>query len=242
MKDPVTPLAAAALLWAAASFCPAPATAAEPAPVVVELFTSQGCSSCPPADALLGELIEQEGILPLSFHVTYWDRLGWPDTFGLRASTDRQEDYARSLGLSGLYTPQMVIGGRIDAVGSRRGRVLEAIELLRSHPESGPAIAIADGRLRLEATAEGPCRLWLMAFDRAREVAIGRGENRGRTIRYQNVVRTIVDLGSWDGSATTLALPLARLAAEQRDAVAVLVQRKSDGAILAAERVDLPPS
>ena len=100
--------------------------------MVVELFTSQGCNSCPPADALLGELTRQADILPLSFHVTYWDRLGWPDTFGLQASTDRQEAYARSLGLSGLYTPQMVVGGRIDVVGSQRLRVLEAIELLRS--------------------------------------------------------------------------------------------------------------
>jgi hypothetical protein len=241
MKDPVTPLVAAVLLCAAASFCPGPASAAEP-PVVVELFTSQGCDSCPPADAVLGELAGQADVLPLSFHVTYWDRLGWPDTFGMQASTDRQQAYAQRLGLSGLYTPQMVIGGRIDAVGSQRGRVLKAIELLRSRPESGPAIAIKDGRLELEASPEAPCTLWLMAFDRVHDVAIGRGENRGRTIRYQNVVRTIVDLGSWDGRATTLPLPLGQLAAEQRDAVAILVQRQADGAILAAQRIDLGPS
>ncbi len=242
MKDPVTPLAAAVLFCAAASFCPTPSTAAGPAPVVVELFTSQGCNSCPPADDVLSELTRHEGVLPLSFHVTYWDRLGWPDTFGLEASTDRQQDYARHLGLSGLYTPQMVIGGRLDAVGSERRRVLKAIDLLRGHQEPGPAIRIADGRLELEASAEAPCHLWLMAFDRSHDVAIERGENRGRTIRYQNVVRAIVDLGRWDGRAGTLPLPLARLAAEQRDAVAVLVQRESDGAILAAERVDLSPS
>jgi hypothetical protein len=242
MKDPVTPLVAAVLLCAAASFCPAPSIAAGPAPVVVELFTSQGCNSCPPADAVLGELARQEGVLPLSFHVTYWDRLGWPDSFGLQASTRRQEAYAQHLGLSGLYTPQMVIGGRIDAVGSQRRRVLKAIELLRSHPEPGPAIAIRDGRLELEASAEGPCNLWLMAFDRVHDVAIERGENRGRTIRYQNVVRAILDLGTWDGGATSLPLPLAQLAAQERDAVAVLVQRQADGAILAAQRVDLRPS
>ncbi len=242
MKDPVTPLVAAVLLYAAASFCPAPSIAAGAGPVVVELFTSQGCSSCPPADAVLGELAQQEDILPLSFHVTYWDRLGWPDSFGFKASTRRQETYARSLGLSGLYTPQMVIGGRIDAVGSQRGRVLDAIELLRSHPEPGPAIAIKDGRLELEASALGPCKLWLMAFDRVHDVTIGRGENRGRTIRYQNVVRRIVNLGTWDGRATTLPLPLGQLAAEQRDAVAILVQRQADGAIVAAKRLDLRPS
>ena len=241
MKDPVTPLIAA-VLCAAASFWPEAAIAAAPVPVVVELFTSQGCNSCPPADAVLGELTRETDVLALSFHVTYWDRLGWPDSFGLKASTDRQEAYAERLGLSGLYTPQMVIGGRIDAVGSQRRRVLEAIELLRSHPKPGPAIAIREGRLELEASADGPCTLWLMAFDRVHDVAIGRGENRGRTIRYQNVVRAIVDLGSWDGSATTRPLPLERLAAQQRDAVAVLVQRQADGAIVAAQRIDLRPS
>jgi hypothetical protein len=241
MEDPVTPLAAV-LLCAAALFCPAAALATEPAPVVVELFTSQGCDSCPPADALLGELAREPDLLPLSFHVTYWDRLGWPDTLGLKASTERQQAYAQSLGLNGLYTPQMVIGGRLDAVGSERRRVLDAIELLRTNQEPGPAIRIANGRLELDASADAaPCHLWLMGFDRAHEVAIGRGENRGRTIRYQNVVRTIVDLGGWDGRAASLPLPLERLAGEQRDAAAVLVQRQSDGAIVAARRVELSP-
>jgi hypothetical protein len=242
MVDPVTPLAAAALSLAAALFSPAAALAAEPAPVVVELFTSQGCDSCPPADALLDELAAQPGILPLSFHVTYWDRLGWPDTFGLEASTDRQRRYARQLGLDGLYTPQMVIGGRLDALGSQRGRVLAAIDLVRSHPQPGPAIGVAAGRLELAAGADAPCALWLIGFDRAQDVAIGRGENRGRTIRYRNVVRSIVDLGVWDGRATSLPLPLERLMAEHRDFAAVLVQRQRDGAIVAALRVQLAPS
>ena len=123
----------------------APGAAAEPAPVVVELFTSQGCNSCPPADRLLGELAGRDDVLPLSWHVTYWDRLGWPDTFGLQDSTRRQEVYADRLGLDRLYTPQMVIGGRIDVVGSARGRVLEAIGLLRSHGEPGPQQLIRFG-------------------------------------------------------------------------------------------------
>ncbi len=241
MKDPVTPLAAAVLLNAAASFCPVLTIAAEPAPVVVELFTSQGCNSCPPADDVLAGLTRRRDVLPLSFHVTYWDRLGWPDTFGLEASTERQQDYARHLGRDGVYTPQIVVGGRLETVGSLRGRVLEAIDLLRSHPEPGPAIAIRDGRLELEAGAKAPHQLWLMAFDRVHEVAVGRGENRGRTLRYRNVVRAILDLGSWDGSASARPLPLERLTAERRDAVAVLVQRQADGAILAALRIDLAP-
>jgi hypothetical protein len=239
MKDPVTPLAAA-LFWAAASFCPGPADAAPPAPVVVELFTSQGCNSCPPADRLLGELAARDDVLPLSFHVTYWDRLGWPDTFGLEASTRRQGDYADRLGLRGLYTPQMVIGGRLDAVGSQRGRVLAAIELLQSHPEPGPTIALEEGELRLEAGDQGPCTLWLIGFDPAHDVRIERGENRGRTLRYHNVVREIVALGTWRGEATRLPLPRARLAPERRDA-AVLVQRAADGAIVGARRIMLEP-
>jgi hypothetical protein len=241
MRDPLTSLCAAALLHAAASFSPTVPVAAEPAPVVVELFTSQGCNSCPPADAVLGELTRRDDVLPLSFHVTYWDRLGWPDSFGLAASTSRQRDYAESLGRRGVYTPQMVIGGRIDVVGSQRRRVLEAIELLRGQPAAAPAVAIEQGALRLSEGTPEPCRLWLVAFDRAHDVAIERGENRGQRLRYHNVVREITDLGDWHGTALNLPLPLERLAAEQRDGVAVLVQRKADGAIVAARRIDLSP-
>jgi hypothetical protein len=240
MKDPVTPLVAAALILAAASFCPASAGAAGRTPVVVELFTSQGCNSCPPADLLLGELAAREDVLPLSFHVTYWDRLGWPDTFGLEASTRRQGAYADSLGRRGLYTPQMVIGGRLDAVGSQRGRVLAAIELLQSHEEPEPEIAIEDCELQLTAGDQGACTLWLIGFDRAHDVRIERGENRGRTLRYHNVVREIVELGTWRGEPIRLPLPRARLAPERRDA-AVLVQRQADGAIVGARRLALEP-
>ena len=240
MKDPLTPLVAAVMLQTAAAFFPAPSVAAEPAPVVVELFTSQGCNSCPPADVVLRELTRRDDVLPLSFHITYWDRLGWPDTFGLAASTERQRAYADSLGRRGVYTPQMVIGGRIDVVGSQRRRVLEAIELLQSHPEPAPEIAIEDGALRLADGRPDASRLWLVAFDHAHEVAIERGENRGRVLRYHNVVREIVELGDWDGIALTVPLPLERLAADGRDGAAVLVQRNRDRAILAARRIELP--
>ena len=240
MKDPLTPLVAAVMLHAAASSFPTAAVAAEPAPVVVELFTSQGCNSCPPADVVLGELTGRDDVLPLSFHITYWDRLGWPDTFGLAASTERQRAYADSLGRRGVYTPQMVIGGRLDAVGSQRQRVLAAIALLQSHPEPGPELAIAGGALQLPGGGPAACNLWLVAFDRAHDVAIERGENRGRVLRYHNVVREIIALGAWDGSALKLPLPLERLAADGRDGAAVLVQRKADGALLSARRIELP--
>jgi hypothetical protein len=208
-------------------------------PIVVELFTSQGCSSCPPADVVLGELRERADILPLSFHVTYWDRLGWPDTFGLEASTQRQRSYAASLDNDGLYTPQMVIGGRVDVVGSRRGRVHEAIELLERHQTPSLPIAIDGARLRLGPGAPDTATIWLFGIDRAHDVAIGRGENRGRQIRYYNVVREVTELGRWTGDGLELALPIKRLRADGRDSAAIVVQQRATGAILAAAEVDL---
>jgi hypothetical protein len=245
MKDPVTPLVAAVLVIAAASFTPAyaggpaPEPESRPPPIVVELFTSQGCNSCPPADVVLGELKSRQDIVPLSFHVTYWDRLGWPDTFGLEASTERQRTYADLLDNGGLYTPQMVIGGRIDVVGSQRGRVREAIDLLAMRRDPGPPIAIEEAVLRLGAGPADDATIWLFAFDREHEVRIGRGENRGRVIRYHNVVREVTSLGRWSGEAVAIALPLRRLAADGRDGAAVVVQRPSTGEILAASRIDL---
>jgi hypothetical protein len=243
MKDPVTPLVAAMLVIAAASFPPARAQdpASEPAasPIVVELFTSQGCNSCPPADRVLGDLKSRPDLLPLSFHVTYWDRLGWPDTFGLEASTERQRTYADQLTKSGLYTPQMVIGGRIDVVGSQRARVREAIELLAGHRQPSLPIAIKESTLRLGAGTADDAAIWLFGVDREHEVWIQRGENRGRVIRYHNVVREITDLGRWSGDELELSLPLQRLAADGRDSAAVVVQSLSTGEVLAASLIGL---
>jgi hypothetical protein len=241
MNDHVTPWIVAATLVAATLFWHPPGAAAEPGPVVVELFTSQGCSSCPPADRLLGELARREEVLPLSFHVTYWDRLGWPDTFGLEDSTRRQEVYADWFGQDRPYTPQMVIGGRIDVVGSARGRVLEAIGLLRSHAVPGPELSVAGDRLSVGPGEREDAAIWLIAFDGHHDVAIERGENRGRTLRYHHVVRELTRLARWDGRALDIALPLARLQAAGRAGAAVLVQRLSDGAILAALPLALAP-
>ena len=244
MKDPVTPLAAAMLAIVAASFAPALAgdRAAETAsvpPIVVELFTSQGCNSCPPADVVLGELKARQDVLPLSFHVTYWDRLGWPDTFGLEASTERQRVYADLLEHGDLYTPQMVIGGLIDVVGSQRGRVREAIDLLATRRQPGLPIAIEESVLRLGAGPADDATIWLFGVDHEHEVWIQRGENRGRVIRYHNVVREVTVLGRWSGESVDLPLPLQRLAAAGRDSAAVVVQRPGTGEILAAARIEL---
>lgn len=207
--------------------------------MVVELFTSQGCNSCPPADRLLGELADRDDVLPLSFHVTYWDRLGWPDTFGLEDSTRRQEVYADWLGRTRVYTPQMMIGGRIDVVGNARRRVFDAIQLIRDHGPSGPELTIVGERLSVGVGDEVDAAIWLVAFDDHRDVAIERGENRGRTLRYHHVVRELTRLAYWRGRAIELDLPVARLTATGRDGAAILVQRLSDGAILAATRLSL---
>jgi hypothetical protein len=189
---------------------------------------------------VLGELTARPDVLALSFHVTYWDRLGWPDTFGLEASTERQRDYAELLEKDGLYTPQMVIGGRIDVVGSQRQRVHEAITLLATHRRPGLPIAIEDDRLRLGGGAPADATIWLFGIDLADEVWIRRGENRGRVIRYHNVVRDVTSLGRWSGEAVELDLPLRRLAAARCDRAAVVVQRPDSGEILAATAIDLP--
>ena len=241
MKHPVTPLVAAAGVLAAALFWRIDGAMAD-APVVVELFTSQGCNSCPPADRLLGELADRDDVLPLSFHVTYWDRLGWPDTFGLEDSTRRQQLYAEWLGQRLVYTPQMVIGGRIDAVGSARSRVLGAIELLKEHAAPGPALTVTEDRLLVGPGDEVDAAIWLIAFDDRHDVAIDRGENRGRTLRYHHVVRELTCLGYWQGRAMELEVPLGELIAAGCDGAAILLQRQSDGVILGAARVRLLPS
>ena len=183
------------------------AVAAEPAPVLVELFTSQGCSSCPPADELLGELAQRSDVVALAYHVTYWDRLGWPDTFGASAWTDRQRAYTGWLGASGLYTPQMVIAGQLDVVGSDRSRVQAAVDLARERAPAAP-ITFDGARALLPALSLGqPAHLLLATVTGEADVAIGRGENSGRTVAYHRIVRSVDDLGSWDGAARTVSLP-----------------------------------
>lgn len=211
-------------------------------PVVVELFTSQGCYSCPPADVIAGELAKRDGVLPLSFHVTYWDRLGWPDTLGLEEGTARQNEYARYLGSGRVYTPQMMVHGQIDVVGSQRARVEKALEIMRDNLPEGPAIDVQENRVSIEAGQSEPATVWLAAYDDVHEVKIDRGENAGKTLSYYNSVRELTELGSFDGSALALDLPIARFTDEGRAGVAILVQRKSDGAILSAANIVLPAS
>ncbi|HEV2678273.1 MAG TPA: DUF1223 domain-containing protein [Aliidongia sp.] len=181
-------------------------------PVLIELFTSQGCNSCPPADALLGELARRPGILALAFHVDYWNGLGWKDPFSSHDATTRQHDYAQRLGKRSIYTPQLVVDGAADAVGSDRDDVDALIAAARRRAASGPSIEIvrdeAGGRIaRLGAGAAARGTVWLAGYDRSRVTPVGRGENGGRTLTEYQVVRSLVRLGDWTGTASQYAIP-----------------------------------
>lgn len=207
--------------------------------VVVELFQSQGCSSCPPAEANLNALAGKPDILALSFGVTYWDELGWKDTFATPAYTRRQWDYAHHRHRGTVWTPQVVINGRSDLVGSDRARLDAAIANARKNAEtSGPSLRFAAGQLNVGAgAAQGESDVWLVCYDpRTLQVAIGAGENGGRTLPHRNVVRQLVRLGTWNGSARSFKLPNAAPGLRS----AALVQESSGGPILSAARLDQP--
>lgn len=203
--------------------------------MVLELFQSQGCSSCPPANAVINALAQQPGVLALSYGVTYWDRLGWKDSFAKPEHTARQWDYARAAGRDHVATPQVVInGGRQTVVGSNRGEV-ERVAAAAGSPRGGPAITAGEGKVMVAAGTGRPATVWLVRYDPGiRQVSIRAGENGGRTLPHRNVVRELVKLGEWTGTAASFALPKAR---EAGLAGAVLVQRGTGGPIIAARRV-----
>ncbi|MFQ5763847.1 MAG: DUF1223 domain-containing protein [Rhodospirillales bacterium] len=218
------------------------ATAGEGPPVVVELFTSQGCSSCPPADRFLGELAKRDDVLALSVHVDYWDYIGWKDPFASPANTKRQHRYARKMGLRYVYTPQMIIQGADHATGSDRPTVLAKIAEARKLDRLPVTIVRAEDGVRVTvpgAHTTDKAAVWLAVFDREHETAIQRGENGGRTLKYHNVVHNIVRIGTWSGQPLDIPTGIAAMAGEGRDGCAVIVQSLSTGHILGAARVDL---
>ncbi len=221
------------------------ARAAEAPPVVVELFTSQGCSSCPPADAYLGELAQRPDVLALSFHVDYWNYIGWTDPFASKLATQRQHDYAQRLGLRYVYTPQMVINGTSEGAGSEPdviGPLITAAAKQSPHA-AATLVRAADGQLKLHIEAgptPAPATLWLVGFDRERETPVLRGENEGRTLRDYQVVRSFADIGRWTGAALDLAI--ARDAAIGDGGVAVLVQLGGTGRIIGVAALKPPTS
>jgi hypothetical protein len=205
-------------------------------PVVVELFTSQGCSSCPPADALLLDLAARDDVLALAFHVDYWDGLGWPDRFAAPWATARQRSYAALLGDGGrVYTPQMIIDGRRDVIGSRRSAVVEAIGDSRRAAAARPAIGVTRGddgtlTLALPQVAAGGQVLVLAYLPRG-ETEVRRGENSGHRLIEGQIVRRIADLGWWDGAAASRRLPSGLVPSGH--GVAVLVQDGRTGTLRA---------
>ena len=209
-----------------------PIGAAEPGPVLVELFTSQGCNSCPRADAALARLVGRDDVLPLAFHVTYWDRLGWRDTLGNAEFDQRQRWYAGLLG-TGAYTPQAVVAGEIDLVGSDP-RLEDALEIARTRRMPARIEFAGDATVTLpEIAVAGEVRLVAIGFDPRRSVRIERGENAGAEIDYVNAVRELADLGSWDGSAREVGL--GAVAAGSRG-LALIAQETATGRIVALGR------
>lgn len=198
---------------------------------VVELFTSQGCNSCPPADRVLGELAQDDDVIALAYHVDYWDYLGWRDTLGSAENTERQRDYGRSFGSGSVYTPQAVINGRTHVNGANKNAVHRTIERMAdtadgmvvdvSIRQSGDSIVIEAGDSK---GAPRKAHLVLVYFDPVRDVAIERGENRGKTITYWNAVSSIQAAGMWHGKASRYELPLSEVTKKGAGGCAVLLQ------------------
>ena len=204
---------------------------ADPRPVVVELFTSQGCSSCPPADALLGELTKKSEVLALGFHISYWDSLGWKDPLSNHSSTERQKAYARHFSDGRVYTPQMVVDGTSEMVGSDRTAVLDALRAAR--PAVIAPVSFADDRRSVAiGGGAGTGEIVLVRFVQRRTTHVGAGENTGRIANDFNGVQTLTPLGVWDGSS--LSFPVEPPAAGE--GLAVIVQAP-DGHMLGAAMV-----
>ena len=220
----------------AATLLSGPATAVSPEnPVVVELFQSQGCSSCPPANAMLNRLADRADLLPLNFGVTYWDRLGWKDKFAHPAYTERQWEYARSGKRHNVATPQFIVNGHGVVTGSDARQLAQSIRG-EDRPGSGPVIALGGNRIRIAAgRASAPATVWLVRYDpRVRNVNIGRGENSGRVLPHRNVVTGLRALGTWKGDAAVFDQPAYRDANERS---AILIQQGTGGRIIAAKRL-----
>lgn len=199
---------------------------------VLELFQSQGCSSCPPANANVNALASRPDILALSFAVTYWDGLGWKDVFARQAFTDRQWAYARGLGNAQVWTPQVIINGRSTIVGNRRAP-LEAL-VAGSPRVSSKALNLTATSLAISGMTSKPADVWLVRYDpRSIDVPVKAGENGGRTLPHRNVVRELIKLGRWQGGAVSFPLPAAR---SPGLATAALLQDGPGGPILAAAK------
>ena len=207
-------------------------------PVVVELYTSQGCSSCPPADAYMAELAKDPNILPLAFHVDYWDRLGWKDTYASKAYTQRQYDYASALGNRLVWTPQFIVHGANYTRGNFRGMVKEYVKAHKARQAAAQVTIAASGNgyvatIEPLASGIGNAAILVAAYTPKSSVAIERGENAGRTVTYVNTVHHWEQLGRWNGRSPVQV----KIGSTIKPPVAVLVQANGPGQFLAAQVV-----
>ena len=227
-------------------------SAAPPAPVIAELFTSEGCSSCPPADRLLAQLAEAsvDGalVVPLGEHVDYWDRLGWRDRFSSAALTERQQQYAIRFGGDGPYTPQLVVDGRDECVGSDAASARRAIAKAAAAPHGTLTIAVVDGRVRLSAVnlpqkADERANIVVAITEDGLRSDVTRGENRGRRLTHVAVVRQLGVVGEAAGATAFVERPLPVTSEWRREALHIVafVQQRRAGAVLAAATVPLVP-
>lgn len=214
---------------------------------VVELFTSQGCSSCPPADAALKSLRDRPGVLTLSWPVDYWDRLGWEDTFAHPHNAMRQAAYNKRLGRGGVFTPQMIVDGRVQCVGSKPEKVRTAITKARelNHMWITPELAAAGDSLSVAlpgGAVHSTAAVRVVWYLADAEVEIGDGENAGRRLHYTNVVRAsdVIDM-DWSGKAKTLTIDLEEGHAAGADHVAILIHDEyGHGPVIGAASMVLP--
>ena len=237
----ILPAAAAALMFVG----PAGAAEVRDHPkAVLELFTSQGCSSCPQADARFGELGKQGDLITLAYHVDYWDYIGWTDTFGSKDNTARQKAYAQSWGKQMIYTPQLVVNGAKGVVASREKDVTAALGAATLSVPVG--LTVGGDMLNINVGPQTPgasAMVWLVTYKDHAQVAIARGENAGKTMDYTQIVTGRQMLGMWDPAAGThLKLPLSELQSDGSDGAVILVQDEKNGlpgAILGAASVRL---
>jgi hypothetical protein len=215
--------------------------------VLLELFTSQGCSSCPAADALLPDFIARKDVIALSLSIDYWDYLGWRDTFGQRIFTTRQRSYGKRIGDNMVYTPQMVVDGRVHMNGSDRATIRAAIEKRRTARALQPPVELSlktDGDMLLVNVGQNPdqgapqkATLWLALFSKHEKVKIKRGENRGRHLSYHNVVRELTPIGHWSGDEVIVKLPMHQIVQRGSDGCVVMLQKDDGGPIIAAAQM-----
>lgn len=239
---------ATVLLTCALTLSAAPAPAKSRPVAVVELFTSEGCSSCPPADALLGDLSKDNrpGLFPLAFHVDYWDRLGWADPFADAAFTARQNRYATAFGANQVYTPQMVVNGTAEFVGSDRVRAAAEIKAALARPAAATVgfTAKLDGRqITVDYDAKAPAGsvLNLAAAERGLVTKVRRGENAGKTLRHENVVRAFGIAAIPAGGKGHLKIDLPAGAAPANVTVVAYVQTRETMAVIGAAAQPLKP-